>query len=123
LLTQRVYPAKFKRIIDGDTFELWFDYGFDSWQAHEVRLKGFDTPEKGHALYEDAKSLTAFVLTGRDLLVTTYKRLSGTYDMSLVRYVCDVVVLGEPQIGNLGDYLVSMGMAKIWDGKGPHPWS
>jgi hypothetical protein len=57
------------------------------------------------------------------LLITTYKRLSGTYDMSLTRYVADVTVLGEPHIGNLADYLVSMGVAKYWDGKGPHPWS
>jgi hypothetical protein len=63
------------------------------------------------------------VMSGRKLLITTYKRESGTYDMSLVRYVCDVVVIGEPQIGNLGAYLTSMGMALPWDGKGPHPWS
>jgi endonuclease YncB( thermonuclease family) len=123
ILTARSYEGAFKRAIDGDTYELWFDYGFDSWQAHEVRLKGYDTPEKGHPLYVQATNLAAFVMSGRKLLITTYKRESGTYDMSLVRYVCDVVVVGEPQIGNLGAYLTSMGMALPWDGKGPHPWS
>jgi len=123
ILQPRVFEASFKRVIDGDTFELWFDLGFDTWQAHEVRLKGVDTPEKGHSLYQEAKDLTGFVLQNRKLIVTTYKRESGTYDMSLTRYVADVLVVGEPQIGNLATYLVNMGMAKYWDGKGPHPWS
>jgi endonuclease YncB( thermonuclease family) len=123
ILTRREYPAKFKRIIDGDTFELWFDYGFDSWQGHQVRLKDYDTPERGHSKYEDAKNMSALIMQTRDLLVTTYKRESGTYDMSVVRYVCDVYVLGEPQIGNLGAYLTSMGLALPWNGKGPHPWA
>jgi hypothetical protein len=43
ILTRREFEGTFKRVIDGDTYELWFDLGFDTWQAHEVRLKGVDT--------------------------------------------------------------------------------
>lgn len=123
ILRTRIYEAAFKRAIDGDTYELWFDLGFDSWQAHDVRLKGIDTPERGHFLYAEATRLAAFAMDKRKLIVTTYLHESGTYEMSLIRYLADIVVVGEPQIGSLADYLVSMGMAKYWDGKGPHPWA
>jgi endonuclease YncB( thermonuclease family) len=120
ILTTRVYEGAFKRAIDGDTYELWFDYGFDSWQAHQVRLKGWDTPEKGHPLYEKAKNAAAFILQGKQLLITTYKHESGTYDMSLIRYVADVLIVGT---GDLGSYLQGWGLALPWDGKGEHPWT
>jgi len=119
ILTRRDYPAAFKRAIDGDTYELWFDYGFDSWQAHQVRLKGWDTPEEGHPLHDDAKNLASFVMSTRTLLVNTYKRASGTYDMSLTRYVADVWVYN---IGDIGAYLMQSHVALPWDGKGKHPW-
>jgi hypothetical protein len=119
ILSRREYPAAFKRAIDGDTYELWFDYGFDSWQAHAVRLKGWDTPEKGHPLYAPARDLAAFVMSTRPIIATTYKRESGTYDMSLVRYVADIDVYG---ISALGWYLMDNHLALPWDGKGKHPW-
>jgi endonuclease YncB( thermonuclease family) len=126
ILTKREYPASFKRAIDGDTYELWFDYGFDSWQAHEVRLKGWDTPERGHPLYAKASALAAFAMTGKQLVVTTYKRESGTYDMSLTRYVADVLIQGQStfggEFGNIGWFLMDNKLALPWDGKGKHPW-
>jgi endonuclease YncB( thermonuclease family) len=120
ILTKREYPAAFKRAIDGDTYQLWFDYGFDSWQAHEVRLKGWDTPEKGHPMYDMARIGAAFIMSLHPLIVTTYKRESGTYDMSLIRYVADVTVTDG--IGDLGQYLMDSRLALPWDGKGKHPW-
>lgn len=122
LLTTRIYEGTFVRAVDGDTYELDFDYGFKSRQIHDVRLRGYDTPEKKHPKYEEAKNLAAFVMQGRPLLLTTYKRASGTYVEDRGRYLCDVVVVGEPHIGNLGEYLVSMGVALPWNGKGEHPW-
>lgn len=126
VLEKREYPAKLKRVVDGDTYELWFDYGFDSWQAHEVRLKGWDTPEKGHPLYVQAANAAGEAMGPRPLLVTTYKRESGTYDMSITRYVADVVVTGQTQFGNtigdLGWFLMGNHLALPWDGKGKHPW-
>lgn len=119
LLSIREYPAAFKRALDGDTYELWFDYGFDSWQAHQVRLKGWDTPEKGHPLHDQARDLAAFLMKDRPILATTYKRESGTYDMSLIRYVADVWVFN---FGNIGAYLMDHKLALPWDGKGKHPW-
>lgn len=125
ILTRREYPAAFKRAIDGDTYELWFDYGFDSWQAHQVRLKGWDTPEKGHPLHDQAQFAAAFVMQQYKLLSYTYKRESGTYDMSLVRYVADVFMLDmrgyDPHL-SLGEYLFINHLALPWDGKGKHPW-
>jgi endonuclease YncB( thermonuclease family) len=125
ILTRREYPATFKRVIDGDTYELWFDYGFDSWQAHQVRLKGWDTPEIGHPLYDMARDGAGYVLQRYQFLAYTYKRQSGTYDMSLVRYVADITLLdvpGYPDQISLGQFLFENHLALPWDGKGKHPW-
>lgn len=124
ILTRREYPAAFKRTIDGDTYELWFDYGFDSWQAHQVRLKGWDTPEEGHPLHDLAVEAATMSLTNRNLLVYTYKRESGTYDMSLVRYVADVTLAAQPRRNqeDLGTVLFNKHLALPWNGKGKHPW-
>lgn len=40
-----VYRARVARVIDGDTFAVWIDLGFNAWAMVRLRLHGVDTPE------------------------------------------------------------------------------
>lgn len=39
------YRARLERVIDGDTFELFIDQGFDDYTIKTIRLRGVDTDE------------------------------------------------------------------------------
>lgn len=39
------YRARVERVIDGDTFELFIDQGFEDYTVKTIRLKGVDTAE------------------------------------------------------------------------------
>lgn len=39
------YPAKGLNVVDGDTFDLFVDQGFEDYKKIRVRLKGVDTSE------------------------------------------------------------------------------
>jgi len=40
-----IYNAEVKKIIDGDTFDIIIDLGFDTFRKGRVRLYGVNTPE------------------------------------------------------------------------------
>jgi micrococcal nuclease len=40
-----IYNAEVKRIVDGDTFDIIIDLGFDTFRKGRIRLYGVDTPE------------------------------------------------------------------------------
>ena len=40
-----VYDTTIRRIVDGDTVDVWIDLGFDVRIRERVRLAGIDTPE------------------------------------------------------------------------------
>lgn len=51
------YQATVLRWVDGDTVKLDVDLGFGLAAKHTFRLYGIDTPERGRAGYDEAKTL------------------------------------------------------------------
>lgn len=83
------YKARLKRAIDGDTYELDVDLGFEISHEVTVRLHGIDCPE--HNTPEGVKAMTfAATIMNGDLIVKTVKTKSGGDTMSFARYVADV---------------------------------
>src|ERR671926_510114 len=87
------YPAKVRRIVDGDTYSVDLDLGFRIW-AHDqhIRLAGLDAPEdetpEGKAA---AEFVAALLPVGADLTITTLHRdASGTEVRSFERWVAHV---------------------------------
>ncbi len=86
------YRAVCKRVKDGDTFEMFADYGMRKYGYEEVRLRNFDTPEIFHprnaAEKEHGLQAAEFVrglIEGRPVTLTTYTD-AQTYG----RFVADV---------------------------------
>jgi micrococcal nuclease len=49
------YKAEVKRVVDGDTFDILIDLGFDTYRHGRVRLYGIDTPETRTKNLEEKK--------------------------------------------------------------------
>ena len=52
------YPAKIKRVIDGDTIDLVIDLGFRISTVQRIRLIDVDTPERGDPDWANATAFT-----------------------------------------------------------------
>jgi micrococcal nuclease len=50
-----IYNAEVKRIVDGDTFDVLIDLGFDTFRKGRVRLYGVNTPESRTKNLEEKK--------------------------------------------------------------------
>jgi micrococcal nuclease len=50
-----LYNAEIKRIVDGDTFDILIDLGFDTFRKGRVRLYGVNTPESRTKNLEEKK--------------------------------------------------------------------
>ena len=89
-----VYRAKLIRVIDGDTYVLDADLGFYVHAHITVRLRGVSCPERNAPGGAEATAWVTSLLTGANLLVTSYRD-----KMTFARWVCDVKVIdprGEP---------------------------
>lgn len=87
------YRAVCKRVKDGDTFEMFIDFGLRKYAYEEIRLRNFDTPEFFHPRNEAEKThaiaATEFVrnlIENRQVLLKTYTD-AQTYG----RFVADVL--------------------------------
>jgi len=49
------YKAEVKKIVDGDTFDILIDLGFDTYRYGRVRLYGVNTPESRTKNLEEKK--------------------------------------------------------------------
>jgi micrococcal nuclease len=49
------YKAEVRRVVDGDTFDILIDLGFDTYRHGRVRLYGIDTPETRTKNLEEKK--------------------------------------------------------------------
>jgi micrococcal nuclease len=50
-----LYNAEVKKIVDGDTFDILLDLGFDTFRKGRVRLYGVNTPESRTTNLEEKK--------------------------------------------------------------------
>jgi endonuclease YncB( thermonuclease family) len=98
-----VRRARLVEVLDGDTYRLDIDCGFDTWRRVDVRLRGIDCPERGTDRGQLAKRhARALLMTasafGDDssIVVQTQRTKTGADVRSFVRYVADVWVDGVP---------------------------
>lgn len=86
-----IYRAALKRVIDGDTFVLRVDLGFEVHRDVTVRLRGLLAPESNELGGPEATAKVYAVLsTAKVIIVQTLKTKTGTDVMSFTRYVADV---------------------------------
>ena len=90
------YKAKVLRVVDGDTYDMEVDLGFDIRFTARFRLRGIDTPEtwrpKTEAEREHGERATVFVknlIEGKEVRV--YSSKLGIYG----RYACDIMLDGK----------------------------
>ena len=50
-----IYNAEVKKVVDGDTFDIIIDLGFDTFRKGRVRLYGVNTPESRTTNLEEKK--------------------------------------------------------------------
>lgn len=50
-----IYNAEVKKVVDGDTFDIVIDLGFDTFRKGRVRLYGINTPESRTTNLEEKK--------------------------------------------------------------------
>lgn len=101
-----IYKAEVLRVIDGDTYEIRVDVGFDTDRRIDLRLKDVNTPEIRGEEKEEGFKVRNYVLDlfsrhHNQIVVKTHFRRSFT------RWV------GEAWLGdiNLAEHLVEIGYA------------
>ena len=102
----RTYPARLRRVIDGDTYLLDVDLGFYVTTAQRIRLRGVDTPEvvgETRAAGLAAKTYAESLLTGQQLTISSHKD-----ERSFERWVADVAL---PDGRSVAQLLVEAGQA------------
>lgn len=110
------YRAFCTRVIDGDTVEVTIDLGFKIFHGHSVRLAGLDTPERGQPGYDEAKSFVSGCISGKSIILRSIK------DDKYGRYLAQIeyIDVNSNKI-NLNDKLLSLGLAKPYDGGKKQP--
>lgn len=108
---QEVYArsAVVDRVIDGDTFDVTIDLGFDLSMKARVRLHGVDTPEKFGKTKEGGMAVKAYVaglLTGES--VTLYIHGKDSFG----RWLAKVEVANSKV--DIGQHLLDTGKAKAY---------
>lgn len=112
-----VYHGRCVRVVDGDTYDILVDCGFQIYHKIRVRLRGVDTPEKyGKDACEEGKAVSELVhgiLMDEEVMIRTYKKSATSYN----RWEADVFFKDENgMIINLAKFLVLNGHAEHVEG-------
>lgn len=106
------YQGRVLKVVDGDTYDLLLDLGFNIFHKIRVRLKGVDTEEifGKHRTQKgvDAHKFVIELIMDKIVVVQTYKVVATTYN----RFEADIY-LRTPLEGqnNLAEILVIKGLA------------
>jgi len=106
------YKADVIRVIDGDTYEVCIDLGFNLSYICRIRLKGIDTPEtwrpssNAELLHgEQAKEFVTNLIQDQIVTIITDKD-PGAYN----RYVANVILNDDTDLAEL---LIEEGFEKL----------
>lgn len=103
------YKATIARVIDGDSIDVIADVGFRVSVAVPTRVMGIDTPEISTAEGRAIRDLLREKLpVGSSVTITTKKLPGDKYGRWLAKI--------ETPFGDLSDWLIAGGMAKVYDG-------
>ena len=111
------FPAELVRVVDGDTFDLDVDLGFNLKTRKRFRLRGVNCPES-RGTEKPAGLLCAeyveFLLSEYDqLMIRTFK------SDSFGRWLFDIEL--SPRGELLSESLCELGYALPWEGRGSRP--
>lgn len=111
------YRCELIRCIDGDSVEIWVDFGFNHRWKMQIRLFGINAPEvvgASSAAGKAAKAHLESLLAGPGLLLRSVKDKADKYGG---RYLGEFFRDGV----NLNQKMVDDGHALPWDGQGAKP--
>ena len=119
------YKAKLKKVVDGETLDVYIDLWFDIHYFSRVLLAGINTPESRTRNLEEKKLVLAakeyveqwLEKRGPDFIITTTKEQKGKYG----RVLGTVMDIRQEQCLNTD--LVDIGLARVYDGTGNKTWS
>jgi endonuclease YncB( thermonuclease family) len=99
-----VYRATCERVIDGDTYDLRADLGFNVFARIRTRLHGANCPELSTEEGRGVRDYVDVLLTGNPSLVMESYKDARSFE----RWVCDVWL---PNGILLSEHLIEKGMA------------
>jgi len=79
--------AYIEKVIDGDTFNVWIDLGFNTWIGETLRLRGLDCPEVGTKEGDEAKVFVQSLLKESQLVIIRSSKAE-----KYGRYLADVYI-------------------------------
>jgi micrococcal nuclease len=85
------YKAMVMKVVDGDTYDVMIDLGFDVRYKARLRLYGYDAPEVRGEEREQGLIMAAFVreaILGKMVTIKTYKDAKEKWG----RYLADVIL-------------------------------
>lgn len=118
------YNAEVKKIIDGDTFDIVIDLGFDTLRKGRVRLYGVNTPESRTTnLEEKQKGLAAKEFTDQWLAKTGHKVKIETILDKNEKYGRVLAKVWNAEGQCLNTDIVASGLAREYYGVGDKTWT
>lgn len=118
------YNAEVKKIVDGDTFDIVIDLGFDTFRKGRVRLYGVNTPESRTKNIEEKKmGLAAKEFTDQWITESGHKIKVETILDKNEKYGRILAKVWNSQGKCLNEDIVASGLAKEYYGVGDKTWS
>jgi micrococcal nuclease len=118
------YNAEVKKVIDGDTFDIIIDLGFDTFRKGRVRLFGVNTPESRTRNLEEKKmGLAAKEFTDQWLTASNNKIKVETILDKNEKYGRILARVWNNDGKCLNEDIISSGLAKEYFGVGDKTWT
>jgi micrococcal nuclease len=114
-----IYNAEVKRIVDGDTFDIVIDLGFDTFRKGRVRLYGVNTPEsRTKNIEEKQKGLAAKEFTDQWITAANHKIKVETILDKNEKYGRILAKIWNGAGSCLNDDIIASGLAREYYGVG-----
>lgn len=118
------YNAEVKKVIDGDTFDILIDLGFDTFRKGRVRLYGVNTPEsRTKNLEEKQKGLAAKEFTDQWITAAGHKIKVETILDKNEKYGRILARVWNEKGECLNADIVASGLAREYYGVGDKTWT
>lgn len=110
------FQSKFVAVVDGDTVIVDIDLGFNIWRKNcRIRLASIDTPELNTS---EGKAAARWLWDHLGKIEWLTIVLHGTGEDKYGRVLGDIIV----NTVNIGNLMLTLGIAKPYTGKGEKPW-
>ena len=114
-----IYNAEVKKVVDGDTFDIIIDLGFDTLKKGRVRLYGVNTPESRTSNAEEKKmGLAAKEFTDQWLTKANHKVKIETIIDKNEKYGRVLARVWDESGSCLNEDIIKSGLAREYFGVG-----